>query len=474
MIHSPIQITDLDIIFNGKTCFESFSANITYANRIGIIGRNGSGKSSLLKTIAGLISPSFGCINKPSDVSLSYIEQVIEEHGNLSGGQRFNKALSNAISAFPNLLILDEPTNHLDISNRKSLMRFLNSYDHTLIIASHDVELIKNCCNTIWHIDNNKINIFNGNYEDYIFEISSKRVFYKKELDLLTKQKSDIHTKLMNEQKRASKSKQKGEKSIENRKWPKVVSNAKARRAEETSGSKKSKIDRRKTEILDKIENAYIPEIILPRFSITSCDISDSSCVHISCGSAGYNQDIPILNNISISVLGNDRAAIIGDNGSGKSTLIKAILKHPEIIRFGEWHSIPRKDIGYLDQHYNLLDKNKTVIDIISSISPDLSNVEIRKHLNDFLFRKNEEVNSEVKNLSGGEKARLCLAVIAAKTPKLLILDEITNNLDIETKEHVISVLSSYPGAIIMISHDQDFLNRIGITYTIDIENFKK
>ncbi|MCH9753530.1 MAG: ATP-binding cassette domain-containing protein [Alphaproteobacteria bacterium] len=94
---------------------------------------------------------------------------------------------------------------------------------------------------------------------------------------------------------------------------------------------------------------------------------------------------------------------------------------------------------------------------------PSWSSEEIRKHLNDFLFRKNEEVDAKIKMLSGGEKSRLCLAHISAKTPRLLILDEVTNNLDIETKEHVIQVLKHYPGAMIVISHDKDFLERVGI-----------
>ncbi len=103
---------------------------------------------------------------------------------------------------------------------------------------------------------------------------------------------------------------------------------------------------------------------------------------------------------------------------------------------------------------------------------PTWTHIEVRRHLNDFLFRKNEEVNSLVAQLSGGEKARLSLAQIAAKTPKLLILDEITNNLDLETKEHVAQVLRAYPGAMIIISHDADFLEGIGISEVVDVGKF--
>ena len=143
--------------------------------------------------------------------------------------------------------------------------------------------------------------------------------------------------------------------------------------------------------------------------------------------------------------------AIRGDNGSGKTTLIKAILNDPSVLKSGDWHVPNREDIGYLDQHYGTLDPHKTVTETIHGLVPTWAHGEIRKHLNDFLFRKNEEVNAFVKTLSGGEKVRLSLAQIAAKTPRLLVLDEITNNLDLETRDHVIQVLKEYPGAMLVI-----------------------
>ena len=112
------------------------------------------------------------------------------------------------------------------------------------------------------------------------------------------------------------------------------------------------------------------------------------------------------------------------------------------------------------------------MLETIADLVPHLPHTEIRRHLNDFLFRKNEEVNALVSTLSGGEKARLSLAQIAAKTPKLLILDEITNNLDLETKEHVMQVLKAYPGAMIIISHDADFLEEIGISEVVNVRKF--
>ncbi len=132
-------------------------------------------------------------------------------------------------------------------------MRMLQSYPGTLIVVSHDTELLRNCIDTLWHIDHGKIHVFSGNYDDYIRELRGRRASIEQELARLDRQKKDMHHDLMKEQKRAAKSKTKGEKSIHQRKWPTVVSNAKAGRAEETSGRKKSAIDHKKQDLTDRL-----------------------------------------------------------------------------------------------------------------------------------------------------------------------------------------------------------------------------
>ena len=178
-----------------------------------------------------------------------------------------------------------------------------------------------------------------------------------------------------------------------------------------------------------------------------------------------------ILSDVNLNMGGSARIALLGDNGSGKSTLIKAILGDTSLIKQGEWNTPSAHDIGYLDQHYATLQPNKTVLEVITDALPRATYLEIRKHLNDFLFRKNEEVQAIVSSLSGGEKARLSLAQIAAEAPKLLILDEMTNNLDLETRAHVIDVLQAYPGGMIVISHDVDFLKAININIHYQINH---
>lgn len=475
MIHKPIQIKNLHLSFSHKICFEDFNAQIPYGSRIAIIGRNGSGKTTLLKILSGRVQPTGGDILHPADIAIGFVPQIFEECDSLSGGERLNAAVTKSLSLHPNLLLLDEPTNHLDRHNRKSLMRMLQSYPGTLIVVSHDTELLRNCVDTLWHIDNGRIRIFSGKYDDYIREIHNHRSSLEEDIRRLNRQKTDLHHALMKEQKRAAKSKAKGQKSIAQRKWPTVVSSTKASRAEETSGRKKSAIDQKKQDLTDQLANLRLPEIIVPKFSLKSAEIGNQTIISISNGSIGYVGQGTLLQKISLSIGSKERIAIQGHNASGKSSLIKAIMgqSNESLVKSGDWLTPKFTDIGYLDQHYGTLLAEKTVLETIAEWVPTWSHIEVRCHLNDFLFRKNEEVNALVKTLSGGEKGRLSLAQIAAKTPKLLILDEVTNNLDLETKDHVTQVLKVYPGAMIIISHDDDFLQTIGIDRVVDVEKFK-
>lgn len=463
MTHKPIQIKNLGLYFSHKTCFENFSAKICHSDRIAIIGNNGSGKSTLLKILAKNFEPTSGHINIPENITWGYVPQVINKFEQLSGGQRFNKSLTQALSTNPNILLLDEPTNHLDISNRKKLLRLLQNYSGTLVMVSHDMELLKNHANILWHIDNNKIRVFSGNYCDYISDMKIKKIGIEKEIIKLKHQKKDLHNKLMREQQKNAKSKNSGKKKVKNRRWLKMVGDLKEMKAEKSQGKKLKSIDDTKQKLNQQLDELYLPEAINYKFSIDSCSIKNCALVQISNGSIGYIPNQQVLSNVNLMISNNDRIAICGNNGSGKSTLVKAIMGDKTIYKKGNWFTPNRSNIGYLDQHYSTLNPNQSALEIISNLMPNWSHIQIRKHLNDFLFRKNEEVNTPVAFFSGGEKARLSLAQIAVKNPKLLILDEITNNLDLETKSHVIQVLKNYPGALLVISHDPDFLEEIEV-----------
>lgn len=472
-MHRPIFLRDVGLSFSNKSCFEGFSAQIYSGSRIAIIGRNGSGKSSMLNILLQNLPPSVGEVFIPDAICVGYVEQTINDFDGLSGGQRFNRRLSEVLAHSPNMLLLDEPTNHLDRDNRESLMLMLKGYRGTLIIVSHDTELLRNCIDTLWHIDNHTIHEFTGSYDDYMLNIGQKRASMERELVSLRCDKKEMHNALMKEQKRAAKSKSKGQKSIENRKWPTIVSKAKALRAEQTPGKKKLAIDRRSEQLTNQLSRVRAPKIILPKFSLTTENVCVSDLLSISGADIGYSTGKIILKNVSISLGGRERIAICGKNASGKSTLLKAILGQYGLSVTGSWH-LPRADyIGYLDQHYSNLMPELPVIDHIKELRPDWSEEEVRRHLSDFLFRENEEVMQLPSNLSGGEKARFSLSLIAAKTPRLLLLDEITNNLDLETKEHTIQVLRGYPGAMIIVSHEEGFLHAISVDHVYTMTDGK-
>ncbi|MFI4918322.1 MAG: ABC-F family ATP-binding cassette domain-containing protein [Legionellales bacterium] len=462
MMHKPIQFKNLSLAFPHKTCFEAFNGQISYGDRIAIIGRNGAGKSSLIKMLQGLMEPSDGEVRLPHDLSMGYLPQIIYDFSEKSGGQRLNHALTEVLASHPDLLLLDEPTNHLDSRNRRSLMRMLKEYRGTLVIVSHDVELLTSTIDTIWHIDSLQLTVFSGHYHDYQRELAQKEASIAQELAALSRQKKEAHLSKMREQKRNKTSRIRGEKHIAQRKWPTIQSHTKMAKAVKTGDKRLSQINRQKQHLLEQLATMDSLEVIQPKFKLKAHE-HQKALIFIREATIGYDNLTAIMMNINLHVKAGERIALCGDNGSGKSTLIKAILSDPIILKTGDWMVPNKVDIGYLDQHYNNLSMDKTVLDAMTEVMSEAPYLEVRKHLNNFLFRKNEEIHASIASLSGGEKARLSLALIAAHPPKLLILDEMTNNLDLETRAHVIQVLQEYPGAMILISHDEDFLKAIQI-----------
>ncbi|HAU1250961.1 TPA: ABC-F family ATP-binding cassette domain-containing protein [Legionella pneumophila] len=471
MNHKPIQFKDLSLIYPHKTCFQDFSGEIHFADRIALIGRNGSGKSTLLKMLCGLALAPAGEIKIPRDVRFGHLPQVLEDCPDLSGSQRLNRVLSKILSDEPNILLLDEPTNHLDRHNRRSLMRMLGHYPGTLIIASHDTELINTVTDTLWHIDLGQVTVFKGIYFDYQQILEDKKASIKQELSRIARQKKESHLALMKEQERNKRARVQGEKKIAQRKWPTIRSHTKLGSAITTGNKRLSHINYKKQQLLEELSSLNFPKVIKPKFRLKGLGYH-KSLIRIQDASVAY-EAVVILEDIHFHLSGCERVALHGDNASGKSTFVKAILGESQIKRTGEWAVPDCNTIGYIDQHYQHLNFNETVLDLMRSNMPHASHTEIRAHLNDFLFRKNEEVEIKVKNLSGGEKARLSMALIAANPPKLLILDEITNNVDLETHTHIIQVLREFQGAMLVISHDYDFLESIHIETRYQIHQGK-
>lgn len=474
-MHKPIRIDSIGVFFPQKVCFDKFSATVNFGDRIGIIGKNGVGKSLLLKILAKEIEAYDGLIDMPKNTVISYVPQIIDNNDGLSGAERFNQCLSQALALSPDILLLDEPTNHLDQKNRTSLLRMLKKFKSTLIIVSHDSAVLKELIDTIWHVERGVITIFKGNYEEYLCENRLKKELMEKKVHLFNLEKKNLHASLMKEQERASKSKAKGKKSIEQKKWPTVISNAKANKAAQTAGKKKNEIFNKREEIQEQLSAIYIPKQIKPKFFLNNKK-TEGFVVCVKNGKIFYHDGPVIFENLNFNIGAQEQVGIFADNASGKTSLIKAIMSHNKVIKEG-FFSVPKHgEIAFVDQHYGNLSSNLTVFESLKDVVNDWDYEKLRQHLNDFLFSKNEEINNKVQNLSGGEKARLSLALAAAKVPKLLILDEITNNLDLETKGHVADVLRDYPGSMLLISHEKNFLMglKLKTMYTIDNKNLEQ
>jgi ATPase subunit of ABC transporter with duplicated ATPase domains len=462
MLHNPIVLKDIGLTFSHRTCFEHFAATITYGDRIAIIGANGAGKSTLLKIIQRIMPPTTGSISIPDNVIFGYVPQIVTEFETKSGGQRFNHALTRALAAHPNVLCLDEPTNHLDAHNRTNLMRHLNNYKGTLIVVTHDLELLRSCIDTIWHINEGAIETFTGSYDAYMAEYTTQQQQRVSKLGQLQKEERKARAAVQAEHKRAASSKRANIRENDS-----ILKSKMKETASVTSGKKQGRLASLQKDINQALQHARLPEIITPHFKLDPLHLSpNKTIVEIQDGSCGYAEH-NVLSTINLQIRATEHIAITGANGSGKSTLIKTLLKDPGCLRTGSWHMPAPENIGYLDQQYRTLDPAHSVYETIAHNAPKSWTInDIRTHLNNFLFRKNEEVNASVATLSGGERARLSLALIAARSPTLLLLDEVTNNLDMGTREHVIQVLQAYPGTMIVISHDQDFLERIHIDQT--------
>lgn len=380
----------------------------------------------------------------------------------LSGGQRMQLNLVRLLSKKPEILLLDEPTNHLDQINRKILIDFLLNWKGAALIVSHDVDLLNQFSETIWSLEENKITTFKGNYESYqIYKRQENQKILHK-LEDLKKQKKKITNNIQDESHRAAQSRKANEGENDRK-----LKGAMKLKGSATIGKNTKNLNQQKDTILNELSNIRLPGVLKPKFSMIS-QSKHSLSLSITEGKVGYGKEW-ILKDLNIQIYQGERTAIRGPNGSGKSTLFKAILQESDVSVEGNWHLPKRHLLGYLDQHYSTLCPQETVMQSIKKIKPMWPDTDVRKHLNDFLFRKNEEISAYTSNLSGGEQARLCLAQIAALSPSLLLLDELTNNLDIEAKEHLIQVLNAYKGTLLVISHDELFLKRIRVLRYLEI-----
>lgn len=506
-----LQANDVARRFADVTLYEKVSFNIQTNDRIALVGRNGAGKSTLISQIMKTEPISAGEITRSRDLRVGYLEQHVsidsnrsiwEEmlhvfsdtlalrekaevaaervaelsedweskeyqnalsaydqiqqqlaesnaygveseirtvlHGfqfyeedydrpveSLSGGQKTRLALARILLMSYDLLILDEPTNHLDMQTLNWLEGYLRGYRGALLIVSHDRYFLNRVANQVLELRNNTLHTYKGNYD-----------FYLKEKALRMEQEWKEYQKQQNE--------------IE--KLEEFV----AKNIVRASTTKRAQSRRKKLEKMDRIEKPK-QDTRAPRIEFSASRDSGNRVIETRDLTIGYEE--PIAKTINMDLRRQDAIAIVGPNGVGKTTFLKTILQQIPALS-GEVILGSNVDIGYYDQNVNQLDGNQTVLETLWQAHDTTDEWKVRSILGSFLF-SGETVEKKVSMLSGGEKARLSLALLATDHDNTLLLDEPTNHLDIDSKEVLEEALIDYDGTLLFVSHDRYFINRI-------------
>lgn len=507
-----IQVNDLYMGFSGECLFKDLTFSVDEKDKIGIIGVNGAGKTTLIKLLLGVenseINPltnERGKISKKSGLRIGYLAQntelnkkntvfselmtvfnniledykkiqelssmlslglgefeaIMEELGNiteryernegysveykvkqvlnglsipeniwsleiekLSGGQTSRVALAKILLEEPDLLILDEPTNHLDLSSIEWLEKVLRDYNKSVLIISHDVYFLDNITNRIFELEGKRLKIYKGNYTDFLIQ---KDAYLSGEIKAYEKEQEKI------------------------RKMEEFIRRYKA--------GVKSKQARGREKILNRMEKMENPVIstkkIKLEFNINSQSVD--LALNIKNLSKSY-ENKTLFKDLNLKIYRGERIGLIGKNGTGKSTLLK-ILNNLEKSNTGEYNFGERVSIGYYDQNHQGLGLNNNVIEELMYYFT-LSEEEARNICAAFLFRE-DDIYKKISSLSGGEKARVAFMKLMLEKPNFLILDEPTNHLDIYSREILMDSLENYPGTILVVSHDRNFLDTV-------------
>ncbi len=516
---------------NRDLLFHDLNLTVNPQDKIALIGNNGVGKSTLLKILAGELSPSDGQLKV--DVVPYYIPQIFGQFNHLtvaqalrveekltafhailagdaseenyarlnddwtiesrceealsywqledldlnqqldalSGGQKTRVLLAGISIHQPELVLMDEPSNHLDLAGRKLLYDFVQATTSTLLIVSHDRKLLSHLHLTC-EMTPNGIAVYGGNYEFYSTQKQTELDALNQDLQnretQLRKAKQKQRESMARQQKLDARGKKKGIKSG----MPKVMMN-KLKNDAENSSSKMKGIHRSKVDgISDELRDlrAALPEIDKMKFGFEDSSLHQGKVLFKATETNfSYGEKVLWARNLDIQVNSGERIALKGPNGSGKTTFIRLLLgdlepKTGKVERAAQ-HSV------YIDQDYSLIDNSLTVYEQAQQFNTSaLLEHDIKIRLNRFLFSK-EDWDKPCEALSGGERMRLmlCCLTISQQSPDVIVLDEPTNNLDIQNIEILTRAINEYRGTLLVISHDENFLEQIGIERTIEM-----
>lgn len=471
-----LNIKNLSLAYGPKVLIEEANLQLYKGQITGLVGQNGTGKTSFFKLVLGQNQPESGDCELPADTLISYIEQEIEnvnqelieyvlmahniyaeDHTDLpeyyqlrpnaekllmnlgfkleeltqplqsfSGGWQMRANLAKALFCPSDLLLLDEPTNHLDIETVLWLETWLKRYQGLALIISHDREFLDNVTNQTVHVANKQLTLYGGNYSTF------ERTRAEQE---------------MQQQKNAARTQAK----IAH--LQSFVDRFKAK-------ASKAKQAQSRMKMIDKLQ--YSPTLNSNRsYSIEfySPEYSSDHLLSLIDAKIGY-PDKTLIEKVKLQIFAKDRIGLLGKNGKGKTSLIKAIIEQTSLLA-GEVEMNPKIKIGYFAQQtIDMLNTNDTPFSLISSTDKRLNQQEVYNFLGRFGFDA-ETSKKNVEKFSGGEKARLILASIILTKPNILFLDEPTNHLDMTMREQLAISLQDFEGAVILVSHDKFLLQSV-------------
>ena len=489
-----LDVKNISYSISNRKLFENASFSIPSGYHVGLVGKNGIGKTTLFNLIDKNLLLDEGEINLQKRKKISVLQQeipntnlsildyvlstdsetqlLIEEFENskdqnriielssildeknaykdewkasyilsglgfkkddqskkineLSGGWRNRVGLAATLYSDPDLLLLDEPTNHLDFESVVWFENFLKEFKGTFIMISHDRQVLNSTVDHILHVENHNLNLYTGNYDQFESQFAQKSLAQ----EAMFKKQQAFKQRVMKFVDRFG---------------------AKATKAKQAQSRLRS---------LEKID--MVDAIISDRtisFSFPKPNNLGTSMLTINKVDAGYDE-IPVLKNINLSISNDSRIALVGANGNGKSTLIKLIAGNLDPMK-GSIIKKKNLKIGYFAQHQaDELDLEKTGYQVLSEIDPEKPDLFIRGVLGRFGFDK-QKSETRIENLSGGEKTRLLFCLMSYHSPDLLLMDEPTNHLDIDSRLSLINSLNEFEGAIILVSHDKDIIEKV-------------
>ncbi len=466
-----IEIIDVTKWIGARQLLNNISLNIYQGDKIGFVGRNGTGKSTLLKLIIGQDKEFQGQININSSVGYlpqfynytagqtveEFLTEASYDYGSFlrlmkefgfetefldryiadcSGGEQTKLQLIRLLIDKPDLLILDEPTNHLDIETRNWLAGFLQEFQGGILMVSHDRYFLDQVVRGIWELEDAELKVYAGNYSEY-----------RKQKKIEIERKRKEYEKYQAEKKRLKERIQK-QKQFVNR----------ADKAQEGSDRRRARFASRvkglnsQLEQLDEKEKPFEYKEINPGFE--QKELHNQIIIQGTGVSKRFKTET-IFKDLNFRIKRDSRIALMGKNGIGKSLLLKIILGEEELSD-GEIFCAGALDIGYFSQKLTNLHDDYTVIEEIQKKNPDKSTELIRTFLGSMLFR-GEDVYKEIGDLSIGERVRVVFAILLLSDANFLLLDEPLNHLDIISRERIEAALKEYPGSFLVVTHDRYF-----------------